>query len=174
MEKNNLTRKLVIIAMFVAIEVVLTRFLSIHTPFARIGLGFLPIAMLGIMYGPLTAGLSYAAGDLIGATLFPTGPFFPGFTLTVFLTGIVYGSFLHKHGPRSSNLVAASIMVVAIRMGLDTLWLGILFDDSYLALMPVRLVKGLIDIPLQIVLIPLLWTVIAKTPIKTQIDKSAA
>ena len=94
--------------------------------------------------------------------------------LTVFLTGIVYGSFLHKHGPRSSNLVAASIMVVAIRVGLDTLWLGILFDDSYLALMPVRLVKGLIDIPLQIVLIPLLWTVIAKTPIKTQIDKSAA
>lgn len=65
-------------------------------------------------------------------------------------------------------------MVVAIRVGLDTLWLGILFDDSYLALMPVRLVKGLLDIPLQIVLIPLLWTVIAKTPIKTQIDKSAA
>ena len=104
-------------------------------------------------------------------SLFPTGPFFPGFTLTVFLTGIAYGSFLHKHGPRSSNLVAASIMVVAIRVGLDTLWLSILFDDSYLALMPVRLVKGLIDIPLQIVLIPLLWTVIAKTPIKTQIDK---
>ena len=46
------TADLVIMAFLIALEIVLTRFCSINTPILRIGFGFLPVAMLGIMYGP--------------------------------------------------------------------------------------------------------------------------
>ncbi len=166
MQKKNMTQKLVIIALLIAMEVILTRFLSIQTPFVRIGFGFLPIAIIGIMYGPIAAGGAYALGDLLGATLFPSGKFFPGFTLSAFLTGLVYGFFLKNRGDDFLRIVIAGLFVVCIRVGLDTLWLSMLMGQSYMVLLPVRLLKGLIDIPLQIILIPLLWKKIKKSPIR--------
>ena len=87
--------RLVTMAFLIALEIVLTRFCSINTPILRIGFGFLPVAMMGIMFGPLWAGIGYAVGDLLGMLIFPSGAYFPGFTLTAFLTGLVFGFFLH-------------------------------------------------------------------------------
>ena len=67
------TRRLVTIAFFIALEVVLTRFLSINTDFLRIGFGFLPVACVGILFGPLWAGAAYAVGDVLGMLIFPSG-----------------------------------------------------------------------------------------------------
>ena len=86
MDKKFDVKKLIQISLLIAIEVILTRFCSINTPIVRIGFGFLPIAIIAMMYGPLSAGISYAIGDILGMMLFPTGSFFPGFTLTAFLT----------------------------------------------------------------------------------------
>ncbi|MBK5246006.1 MAG: ECF transporter S component [Peptostreptococcaceae bacterium] len=52
MKNNSKVTRLITIGLFIALEIILTRFLSINTPFIRIGFGFLPVAMLGIMYGP--------------------------------------------------------------------------------------------------------------------------
>ena len=89
--KNNSVKKLVEISLLIALEVILTRFCSINTATLRIGFGFLPIAIIAMMYGPLSAGVAYALGDLLGMMIFPSGSYFPGFTLTAFLTGVIYG-----------------------------------------------------------------------------------
>ena len=64
--KNNSVKKLVEISLLIALEVILTRFCSINTATLRIGFGFLPIAIIAMMYGPLSAGVAYALGDLLG------------------------------------------------------------------------------------------------------------
>ena len=94
--KNNNVRKLVEISLLIALEIILTRFCSINTAILRIGFGFLPIAIIGMMYGPVSAGLAYVIGDILGMMIFPSGSFFPGFTLTAALTGAPYGVFLYK------------------------------------------------------------------------------
>ena len=53
MEKKSATSRLVIMAFLIAMEIILTRFCSINTPILRIGFGFLPVAMMGIMFGPV-------------------------------------------------------------------------------------------------------------------------
>ena len=88
MKKLN-TRTIAQLAILVAMEVVLSRFLSINIWSNKIGFAFVPVAVTAMLYGPLTTGLTAAAADLIGALLFPSGPFFPGFTLTAFLGGVV-------------------------------------------------------------------------------------
>ena len=80
------TKELITLGLLTAVEVVLSRFCSISAWNIKIGFSFVPIAIGGILFGPLGGGLVGALGDFIGAVLFPIGPYFPGFTLTAFLT----------------------------------------------------------------------------------------
>lgn len=152
------TQKLVVIAFLIAIEVILTRFCSIQTDIIRIGFGFLPIAVAGIMFGPLWAGAAYAAGDILGMLIFPSGAYFPGFTLTAFLTGCIYGFFLHKKMPSFKTIVVPVLIVcMGLNLFLDTLWLNILYGQGYLLILPARIVKCVFMIPIQILLIKIVW-----------------
>ncbi|MDF2678515.1 MAG: hypothetical protein K0Q97_2867, partial [Bacillota bacterium] len=90
------TQSLVLMGTLIAIEIVLSRFLSLSAWNMRIGFGFVPLAIAAMLLGPVKAGIVGAVADIIGAILFPTGAFFPGFTLTAFLKGVVYGLFLYK------------------------------------------------------------------------------
>ena len=151
-------KKLIQISLLIAIEVILTRFCSIQTPIVRIGFGFLPIAIIGMMYGPLSAGIAYAIGDLLGMALFPSGSFFPGFTLTAFLTGATYGLFLYNK-PKTWPRIIGSVLTVCLvlNLGLDTYWLSILMGKGYLALLPTRIIKAALMIPVQTLIIGIIW-----------------
>ena len=161
------TKDLVIMAFLIALEIVLTRFLSINTPILRIGFGFLPVAMIAIMYGPLWAGLSYAVGDVLGMMIFPTGAYFPGFTLTAFLTGVTFGLFLHDRDINWKTVLPASLIItLGLNLCLDTLWLKILMGQGFFALLPTRILKCAVMLPIQVILIPLVWNKIVNRIVK--------
>jgi len=169
MKNSSKTAKLITIGLFIALEIILTRFLSINTPFLRIGFGFLPVAMLGIMYGPVWAGLAYATGDILGMLIFPSGAFFPGFTLSAALTGIVYGLILYnKPVTWKRTLVAASIVCLGINLFMDTYWLYILMDRAVIAMIPARIVKSILMLCIQTAIIPLVWNKYLKNVIKNK------
>lgn len=158
MRNDSKSRQIIIIGLFIAIEVILTRFCSINTPIVRIGFGFLPVAMLGIMFGPLWAGIAYALGDFLGMIIFPTGAYFPGFTFTAFLTGVTFGFLLHKKDINYKRAFLAALTVcLLLNLCLDTYWLYILTGKGVLALLPARLIKIAFAIPIQTILIPLVW-----------------
>lgn len=157
--KNSNVRKLVEISLLIALEVILTRFCSINTPILRIGFGFLPVAIIGMMHGPLSAGVAYAVGDILGMMIFPsTGGYFPGFTLTAFLTGVTYGLVLYKKPKTWGRIIlAVAIVCLGINLCLDTVWLHILMGQGYLALLPTRIIKVAVMIPIQTIIIALVW-----------------
>lgn len=161
------TRRLVTIAFFIALEVVLTRFLSINTEFLRIGFGFLPVACVGILFGPLWAGAAYAVGDVLGMLIFPSGSYFPGFTVSAFLIGCIYGIFLYKKESSFRRILIPVLLVcLGVNLFVDTLWLNILYGQAYLALLPMRLIKCAVMVPIQLVLIKLVWDKVLKTFMK--------
>lgn len=159
---NIKLKGLIQVSLLVAMEIVLTRFMSISTPIMRIGFGFVPIAICAIMFGPVWAGIAGAMADFIGATLFPIGTFFPGFTLSAALTGIVFGLFLYKKKESWLPLAAAvAINCLIISLLLNTYWLTVLVGKNFLVLMPVRIVENLIMIPIQFFVIRLLQRPVA-------------
>lgn len=164
MSRNSKTTKLVTIAFMIALEIILTRFLSVDVAgIARIGFGFLPVAMVAIMYGPWFAGGAYALGDILGMLIFPKGAFFPGFTLSACLTGIVFGLVLYKKEITwKRTLIASVIIVTCIDLLLNTYWLHILMGQGFLAMVPLRIVKCSFEIPVQVILIPLVWHTVFK------------
>ena len=154
------------LAFLIAMEIILTRFCSIQTPIVRIGFGFLPVSMMGILYGPLWAGIGYAAGDLLGMLIFPSGAYFPGFTLTAFLTGLVFGALLKGRKITWKSVLPASlIIIIGCNLCLDTVWLSILMGEGYLVLLPARIIKCAIMLPIHLTLIPFVWNrIVSKLP----------
>lgn len=156
--KNFNSKMLTQLGLLIALQVILTRFLSIQTPIVRIGFGFLPIAIMGILFGPWIGGIGATISDLLGFVLFPSGTYFPGFTLTAFLTGFTYGALLYNKSKSPLRILSSTLIVcILLNLVLDTLWLSILMGKGYMALLPTRIIKSLVMIPVQFISIALVW-----------------
>ena len=155
-KKMNRTHKLVLMAMLVAIQVVLSRFLSINLWNLKIGFSFVPIALAGMLLGPIGAGLTGMVADIIGATLFPSGAFFPGFTLTAFITAFGYGFFLHKKQDMPHILAAVLFSEIVGTLLLNTKWIAILYGTAFLPIFITRVWQAVGMGVVEVVVIKLL------------------
>ena len=127
------------LAVLVALEVVLNRFLSIQTPFLKIGLSFVPVVMGGMLYGPVGGAVVGGLGDMIGALLFPFGPYHPGFSVCGAAMGAVYGLFMYVGSRRFNNreqlrlwpnvIVPVVFNCAVIGLVLNTLWVSQLYGS---------------------------------------------
>ena len=165
--------------MLTALCVVLDR-LSAMNEFFKVGLGFVPVVIAAILYGPATSALVYGLADFIAANLFPKGAYFPGFTLSAILMGAIYGIVLYewkKSETPSENrggvlksalrylyrVVAPTLLCSAVGMFLTTYWITFLYGKkTYWANFQLRLTQFAIFIPLNLVLIPALIHLCAK------------
>ena len=165
---------LVLLALLIALQVVLTRFLSIMAaPWLRISLGFLPIAAAGMLFGPIPAALAGALGDVVGFFLFPSGTFFPGYTLTAAMSGLFYGIFLfgiHKnirHGSKAAwlrILLCELTITVVCHLILNTLWAHILVGKAFFALLPTRALKNIAQYPINVLLLMEMGVLLRRLP----------
>lgn len=153
-------KKICILAVLVALDVVLSRFISINTMGAKIGFSFVPVMVAAYLYGPLSAGLVGSLSDFIGAILFPFGPYHPGFTVMAFVTGAVFGIFLRKEGPCDRRFwirAVAAVLIDCLIVGLlvNTLWVSRLYGSkTYTGWFIYRLTQYAVMIPVQLVMAP--------------------
>ena len=161
MNKNRFsTKMLAVMSILVALEVIIARFGTIRpTESIKISLDFIPIVVAAILYGPVPAVIISILAYVLGAFLFPVGPYFPGFTLTAAMTGLLYGLLLHKNQSMPRVVSAVLLQQIVLSLGLNTLWLHILYGLPYLPTLTARLVQAAIVTAVQLVTIPL----IAKT-----------
>ena len=151
MQHTRLSR-MVTAALLVALSIVASRFLSINTPIIRIGFGWLPILLAGLLYGPGWGFIVGALADFIGANLFPFGPYFPGFTLSAGLSGAIVPLLLGRDHWRSSYwklLGAIAISEVVTSVILNTYWLMIITGKTAFALLPLRGLNAAVMIPVM-------------------------
>ncbi|WP_298841230.1 folate family ECF transporter S component [Clostridium sp.] len=148
------TRIFIFMGLLISIQIVLTRFFSIQTPIVRIGFGFIPLVIASVMFGPVLGGITAAFSDILGMMLFPSGVYFPGFTLSALLSGIIYGILLYKKPKTMFRIIiAVSIIIIFVDLGLNTYWLSIITGKGVVALFIPRLIKSIIMLPIQSLLI---------------------
>lgn len=150
---------IVVNALLLAMNTVLGAFSIMIGEFIRIGFSFLTLAVAGMLYGPVVGGLFGALGDVINYFVRPSGPFFPGFTLNGILTGVIYGViFYQKKITIKRTILAKLIITVFIDLVLTTCWLSILYGQAFMILLPMRIVKSVIMLPIDVVLLYLVLT----------------
>ena len=135
--------RMLVLALLIAIEVVMTRFLSLQQWNIRFSFGFIPVVIAAILYGPLASASVAACADFVGAILFPMGAYFPGFTLTAFFSGLTYGLFLHKKQSMPNMIGAAFVTQFVFGLVLNSYWLSIISSKStFLGLISVRSIQS--------------------------------
>lgn len=150
----NRTKKCIYISLLIALNIILGRFICIKTTFLQISFGFITVALAGYMFGPISSGIVGAVSDVISTFLFPQGAYFPGFTLSAFLAGIIYGFAFYERQMTVRKIVLTVILInVVVNIGMNTFWLSILTGKGYMAFIGVRTLKNLIIIPIQTFLI---------------------
>lgn len=147
------TESLVTMAILIAMNIILSRFLSVSAWNIKIGFTFLTLVIAAVRLGPLQAGAVGAVGDFLGAIMFPIGPYFPGFTITAFLTGIVFGIFLQKGCDLKHIIPAVVINEVVGSLLLNTLWISILYGASFSALFATRIIQVAVMMVVESVMI---------------------
>ncbi len=149
MKKIN-TQKLIIIAMLVAFDVIFTRLLALNVLTFKLGIGFAAVVVCAMLYGPVWAGAAAAMADLIGSLLFPTGAYFPGFTVTAALGGVIFGLFLHKERPGFlRGFLAALCCCVLITLLANTAMISFVYGPKFWPLFVTRLVEFGVMLVLQ-------------------------
>jgi ECF transporter S component (folate family) len=168
---HDRTRNILFVGLFISLEIILTRFASIDTPFVRISFEFVPIAVSAILFGPVTAGVAAAIADVLGMLVFPKGAYFPGFTLSAFVTGFLYGLILYKKKVTIARSCFAALAVILIStLALNTVWLVYLTKNGAYAIFIARLVKSVLYLPIQTFMVYFTWKYIepmASSLIKT-------
>lgn len=150
------TKKLAISAMIITLDVIFTRLLAINTPLMKIGFGFAAVALAAMMFGPIWAMFTAALGDFVGSMIFPVGPFFPGFTLTAALTGLIFGLCLYnKRGSKLRPIIAAGLNCLLVTLIANTALIAYISGNDYSVLFTARIVQFLVMFPVQSLV--LLW-----------------
>lgn len=142
--------------MLVTLDIVFARLLAVNTPVMRIGFGFAAVALAALLYGPYWAMLTAALGDFVGSILFPVGPFFPGFTLTASLTGLIFGLCMcGKRGSSFRPVLAAFLNCLLITLLANTAMISYISGNDFSVLFATRIVQFVVMFPVQALV--LLW-----------------
>ena len=157
-------------AMLVAIGVVLSLFRIPISMITEITLTSLPIALGGYLFGPAAGAAIGALIDVGGFFIAPKGAFFPGFTVSTALIGLIYSLFLYrvwwspeKEGRRFLRTVPGGLFTriavshllktLLISLFLNCFWLAAYYGMPFAAVLVGSIPKEAVNFPVEVLLI---------------------
>lgn len=155
-QQLKITHNLVLCGLMAALAVVLNYTTSIFiTPNIRIGFSGLPNRVVEYMFGPCVGAVFGGMLDILKYLLKPDGgAFFFGYTFNVMVAGIIYGTILYRRPVRLWRIFIAEFLTKAIvNCGLNTLWLAVMNGNAFLAILPARVIKNIIMLPIDTVIL---------------------
>ena len=154
-------RMLAVCAMFIALRVVLS---SVFIPVGenlRIYFTFFLASLGASIYGPLMALAEGFLSDIIGYILFPSGAFFPGYTLSAMLSSFLYALFFYRQNITVLRVFLCKLTVnVLVNICLGSLWSALLFGKGYLYYLAKSVLKNLLLLPIETAVMVLVFRTI--------------
>lgn len=125
------------------------------SPNLRITFGFLALAMIGMFFGPVVGMAAGFISDVLGYILNSGGgAFFPGYTLTAILSGLIWGFVLYQKPIKIWRFFVAKLIInIFLNMGLNSVWIYILRGKSIFADLPLRIFKNIAMLPIETILL---------------------
>ena len=156
-------RKLTFAALMIALCVVLSHIPAIHLPGdTQVQWTFLAKAATGWVCGPVLGVLFAVAEDTLSFFLTGGGgyPYFPGYTLTTVLGLLTYALCFYRAKPSFGRILLAKFSVNLQNVVLGSLWSAILTGKAWVVIAPIRATKNLILLPVEVLLMVLVFRAI--------------
>lgn len=153
-------RKLTFAALMIAMCIVLAQVPSVPVfGTAKITWGFLARSVCAMVCGPVLGSLFALAEDLLSFFLTGGGgyPFFPGYTLTTVLGVLTYALCFYRAKITVRRIFLAKLLTNIQNVLLGALWMAILAKKAYYATASASAVKNLVMLPIQTLILVLLF-----------------
>lgn len=152
------TRCLVLTALLIAFNITLDLLgLTIRLPpNLRIGFGFLCNAAIGMLFGPAVGMIAGVGTDILGyfAGNLTMGAYFPGFTVTAMVAGLIWGIWLYPRKLTIWRAIGAKTCInLFCNIGLNTIWLMQTGGKAMGVLLIERIPKNLLMLPIEIAIL---------------------
>ena len=151
-------RSLVFCALMVAAAIALGLFSIPVAENLKLSVSFVARALAALVGGPVLGIVYGVVEDVLGWVLHPGGPFFPGYTLNTVLGVLIYALFFYRQRITIWRIAAAKVLTnYPINVGLGCLWSHMLYGKGYLYYAATSVVKNSLYLPLQILLLFLVF-----------------
>lgn len=166
MNQLKITQNLVVCGLMAALAVVLSYVASIDVgPYIRIGFSGIPNRIIEFLFGPIVGSIFGGMLDILKYLIKPSGPFFFGFTFDAMLAGVIYGSFLYKKPVKLWRIAAAELVTkLVVNCFFNTLWISMLYGKGFFVLLPARIIKNAVMLPLDTMILFFALTMLKKIP----------
>ena len=145
------TRKMLILALLMAINVAISSMFIEVGPNLRLYFTYI-VNMIVAANFSLPLVITYAiVEDFIAFFLFPSGPFFLGYTITAVAGCVIYHIFLHKEINLKNIIISKTLVNIFVNIGLNSLWSSMLFSKGYIYYFSKSVVKNLLMLPIEII-----------------------
>lgn len=169
----NKTRLITYCAVLIAIAVVAKSFLGIPVTFAGVyakSISIAPVVVMlaGIIAGPLYGGIVGAITDVICFVINPMGAYFPGYTLTMALYGIIPGFMIKDKITFVRVLITAVVTQIICSALLNTYWMNMVTGLTW-EVLSVRLIGCFVSVPVYVAALYILTKLqkkVAKQPLR--------
>lgn len=119
--------------------------------YIRIGFSELPAIAVSTLFGPAVGGIFWGMCDIIKYIVAPDGPFFPGFTISAAVNGIIYGFVMYKKPVSIPSVFSATLLSkLVVTLGLNTYWLCVLYGNGFIPVLATRVVPAVVMFPINI------------------------
>jgi ECF transporter S component (folate family) len=129
---------------------VLGYFTIVLGDYIKIGFATVANQFVYYLFGPVVGTFFGGALDILKYLIKPTGPYFPGFTISAAVGGLIYGTILYKRPISLKRILIAELVVsIVCNMLLGTYWLTVMYGKGFFAILPMRVFKNLIMWPIN-------------------------
>ena len=151
LKEFSVLKNLALCGVLCALAIVLGFMTSISIgQYIRIGFSGIPNQMVDYLFGPAVGCIFSAVLDILKYLVKPTGPFFPGFTVSAAAGGLIYGYSFYRHEVSLLRVFITELLVkTVVNVGLNTIWLNLLYSKAILAILPGRILSNVIMLPID-------------------------
>ena len=159
-------RKLVFCGLMAALAIILSATTTIKLgPYLRIGFSGYPNRIVECLLGPVVGMIFGGALDILKYFLADgDGMFFWGYTLNPMIAGLIVGILLYRKPLRLWRIVLAEFLLkMLVNVCFGTLWSSMLYGYGFMAILPARLIKNLIQWPVDSAILFVILQTVLKT-----------
>lgn len=140
-------------ALLLALDVILYK-IAIGPAYFQVTFGFLSMALMGYLYGPIWAGFLETLSNTLNFTIFGSGTFQVAFLITAFLGGFINGLFLYHKKINLLSVIAAQLLImIPVSLFINSWLMSVLFGADFKVIFLGRVIRNMIQIPIQITVV---------------------
>lgn len=145
------------------LSIILTMVASVKMgPYINIGFSWIPNRIVDFMFGPIVGMIYGGAMDIVKWMAKPDGDFMIIYTFVPMLTGIIVGTLLYKKPVSLVRIIIVQIIIkIFINTGLNTYLMSVTGGKAFMELLPLRLLKNVVMIPIDSMILFVVLTTVA-------------